>query len=64
MTETIPYTVLKKIGILEIRHYPEVLFAVVENDEYDSGFNLLFQYITGGKHITKEDTDDRSSRYP
>jgi hypothetical protein len=47
MTETIPYTVLKKIDTLEIRHYPEVLFAVVENDEYDSGFNLLFRYITG-----------------
>jgi hypothetical protein len=47
MTETIPYTILKKIGTLEIRQYPEVLFAVVENDEYDSGFNLLFRYITG-----------------
>ncbi len=47
MTETIPYTVLKKIESLEIRQYPEVLFAVVENDEYDSGFNLLFRYITG-----------------
>jgi hypothetical protein len=47
MTETIPYTVLKKIDTVEIRHYPEVLFAVVENDEYDSGFNLLFRYITG-----------------
>ncbi|HVQ00347.1 MAG TPA: heme-binding protein [Candidatus Thermoplasmatota archaeon] len=47
MTETIPYTVLKKMGTIEIRQYPEVLFAVVENDEYDSGFNLLFRYITG-----------------
>jgi hypothetical protein len=47
MTETIPYTVIRKMDTLEIRHYPEVLFAVVENDEYDSGFNLLFRYITG-----------------
>jgi hypothetical protein len=47
MTETIPYTVIRKMGTLEIRHYPEVLFAVVENGEYDSGFNLLFRYITG-----------------
>jgi hypothetical protein len=47
MTENISYTVLKKIDSVEVRRYPEVLFAVTDNDAYDSGFNLLFRYITG-----------------
>ena len=47
MTENISYTVLKKIDSVEVRRYPEVLFAVTDNDGYDSGFNLLFRYITG-----------------
>jgi len=47
MTDQISYDVIKKIDKLEIRQYPEVIFAVVENNMYDSGFNLLFQYISG-----------------
>jgi len=47
MVEKVPYTIVKKIGAVEIRRYPEILFAVTENDAYDSGFNLLFRYITG-----------------
>jgi len=47
MTDQVPYDVIEKIDKLEIRQYPEILFAVVENDMYDSGFNLLFQYISG-----------------
>jgi len=47
MTDQVPYDVIQKIEKIEIRQYPEVLFAVVENDMYDSGFNLLFQYISG-----------------
>jgi hypothetical protein len=47
MVNQIPYDVIQKIEKLEIRKYPEVIFAVVENDMYDSGFNLLFQYISG-----------------
>jgi hypothetical protein len=47
MTDQIPYTVVKKIEDLEIRHYPEVIFAVVEDNADDSGFGLLFQYISG-----------------
>ena len=52
MTDQVAYDVIKKIDKLEIRQYPEVIFAVVENDRYDSGFNLLFQYISG-KNKTK-----------
>ena len=47
MTQQIPYEVLKKIEDIEIRQYPEVIFAVVEDNSGDSGFNLLFQYISG-----------------
>lgn len=47
MTQQIPYEVLKKIEDIEIRQYPELLFAVVQNNNNDSGFNLLFQYISG-----------------
>jgi len=47
MTQQIPYEILKKIEDIEIRKYPEVLFAVVQNNINDSGFNLLFQYISG-----------------
>jgi hypothetical protein len=47
MTQEIPYNVIKKIEDVEIRHYPEVIFAVVEDNSGDSGFGLLFQYISG-----------------
>jgi hypothetical protein len=47
MTQQVPYKVVKKIGGIEIRQYPEVIFAVVEDNINDSGFGLLFQYISG-----------------
>jgi hypothetical protein len=47
MTDTIHYDVLKKLDRIEIRQYPAVIFAVVENHDEDSSFGLLFQYITG-----------------
>ena len=52
MTQEVPYETIKKIRDIEIRRYPEVLYAVVDNDRYDSGFNLLFQYISG-KNTTR-----------
>jgi hypothetical protein len=53
MTETVLYAVLKKIDAVELRRYPQVIFAVTDNDEYDSGFNRLFQYITGANKTKK-----------
>jgi len=47
MTENLPYNVTKKIEQIEIRQYPEVIYAVVEDNIDDSGFGLLFQYISG-----------------
>jgi hypothetical protein len=46
MVEQAKYEVLKKIGKIEIRHYPRLVIARV--DGYgDGGFNLLFSFITG-----------------
>jgi hypothetical protein len=47
MTQEVPYDLVKKIEDVEIRNYPEVIFAVVEDNVDDSGFGLLFQYISG-----------------
>jgi hypothetical protein len=47
MTEEVPYHVIKKIGDIEIRQYPEIILAIVEGFIDDSGFGLLFQYING-----------------
>lgn len=47
MTQEIPYILVKKIGQLEIRKYPVVIVAVVQDNSDDSGFGLLFRYING-----------------
>jgi effector-binding domain-containing protein len=46
MVETIKYEVTRKIGKVEIRRYPKIIIAKVENSEIDA-FDLLFQFITG-----------------
>ena len=46
MVEQAKYEVVRKIGKIEIRRYPSLVIARV--DGYgDSGFNLLFRFITG-----------------
>ena len=47
MVEKVQYQLIKKIIDIEIRKYPEMILAIVEGYEGDSGFNLLFNYITG-----------------
>lgn len=49
-TETIPYTVLHKNQSIEIREYMDILLAstkVDRNNYSDTGFNRVFQYISG-----------------
>jgi effector-binding domain-containing protein len=46
MVQTIKYEVVKKIDEVEIRHYPRIIIAKVNNSEMDS-FGLLFRYISG-----------------
>lgn len=43
----IPYTVTEKSGEIEFRHYPALVLATVDSASDDSGFNLLFAYISG-----------------
>ena len=46
MVEQAKYKILKRIGKIEIRNYPCLVIARV--DGYgDSGFNILFRFITG-----------------
>jgi hypothetical protein len=45
--ETIPYVVRGKTGEIEFRQYPPLVLATVDNSKNDSGFNLLFAYISG-----------------
>ncbi len=47
MTESAPYTVTGTIGTIELRRYPELVLASVEDSGDDSGFQHLFRYITG-----------------
>jgi len=47
MTETVAYEVTGTIGEIEFRKYPRMVLATVKSTREDSGFNLLFGYITG-----------------
>lgn len=47
MTESAPYTVTGTIGNVELRRYPELVLASVEDFGDDRGFQHLFRYITG-----------------
>jgi hypothetical protein len=50
MTETIPYEITGKSGEIEFRKYPPVVLATVDSDGNDTGFNLLFAFITGSNN--------------
>ena len=52
MVQTIKYEIIRKIGKVEIRRYPEIVIAKVSNYESDS-FGLLFRFISGDNK-TKE----------
>ena len=46
MVESIKYEVIREIGNVEIRRYPKIVVAKVEDPS--NGFNLLYRFITGG----------------
>jgi len=54
MVEKSKFEVIKKIGKIEIRKYPELLLATVKSNVNDSGFNLLFRYISGENRTSKK----------
>ena len=45
MVETIKYEIIREIGNVEIRGYPKIVIAKVEDPA--NGFNLLYRFITG-----------------
>jgi hypothetical protein len=47
MTDTIPYEITGTAGEIEFRKYPALVLATVDSAGDDSGFNLLFAYISG-----------------
>lgn len=51
MTETVPYDVTRTIGEIEVRRYPEIVLASVVEAGDESGFSLLFRYITGNNQV-------------
>lgn len=53
MTDTIPYEITGKEGEIEFRKYPELVLATAGSDGNDSGFNLLFSYISGNNKTQK-----------
>jgi hypothetical protein len=46
MVQTIKYEPVRKIGEIELRHYPKIIIAKVNNREIDN-FGLLFRFISG-----------------
>jgi hypothetical protein len=52
MVETIRYEVIQKIGKVEIREYPKIVVAYVDDQNADS-FGLLYNFITGS-NVQKE----------
>ncbi len=53
MVEQAKYEVLRKIGKIEIRHYPRLLVARVDGYS-DGGFNILFSFISGNNRQKSE----------
>ena len=54
MVEKAPYQLINKIENLEIRHYPEIILATAQNNNDDSAFNILFNYIQGANKTQKK----------
>ena len=46
MVEQAPYTLVRMLDKVEVRRYPQLVMARVDNLD-DRGFNVLFRYING-----------------
>jgi hypothetical protein len=54
MTQTVSYEITGQSGEIEFRKYPRLVLATVMSPGNDSGFNLLFSYITGKNHTKRQ----------
>jgi hypothetical protein len=55
--ETLPYDVVETFGPIELRHYPKFMLASTKtkaNKYNDSGFNNVFQYISGANEAKEK----------
>jgi hypothetical protein len=54
MVEKAPFKLVRKIGEIEIRHYPSMILASVYGLSDDASFRFLFNYIAGANQGKKE----------
>ena len=54
MVEKAPYEIVRRIESLEIREYPSLIIAKVENYDDNNAFGLLFDYISGNNTSQKK----------
>ena len=54
MVEKVKFILLKNIDGIEIRKYPELILATVENIDENNEFGLLFNYISGNNKTQKK----------
>jgi len=54
MVQEVQYKVIKNIGSVEIRQYPEVVLATVSGYGDNEAFGLLFRYISGRNKTSGE----------
>jgi len=54
MVENAPYEIVRRIESLEIRIYPSLILAKVEDFEDNNAFGLLFNYISGNNTSQKK----------
>jgi len=54
MVEKASYKLVKKIDDIEIRSYPEMILATVEENVDDNAFGILFNYINGENESQKK----------
>jgi hypothetical protein len=54
MVEKAPFKLVRKVGEIEIRHYPSMILASVYGMSDDASFRLLFNYIAGANQGKKE----------
>jgi len=54
VVEKLDYTIIKKFTKIEIRDYPEIILAIVENINDNQAFGLLFNYISGNNKINEK----------
>jgi len=52
MTETVDYRVLGHVDKIEIRSYPSMLLATVEEMTDEKAFNILFSYINAENKVS------------